>query len=373
VIPRHSPQQDIEVTVDAYHIYVGCRTTRERNARGNGINLYRMETASGRWTHVQLVDGLTNPSFLALDRTGRFLYAVHGDAEEISAFRVEAGSGRLTFLNGVSTGGRNPVHLAVDPANRFIVVPNHLTSTLAVLPIDPETGHLGERTDLVTLSGPIGPHRVEQPFAKPHQTEFDRAGSFILVPDKGLDRVFVFRLDPVTGRLSSSEQGSAMARETSGPRHVALHPGGYFAYVLNELDSSITAYRYDTDTGALEPFQLLPSLPDNFTGNSRAAEITVSADGRFIYASNRGHDSIGTFSIEKGTGRLTPVEWTATSRTPRFITLDPSGRFLFAASEDEDTITAFSVSAETGRLSRLGEAARTGSPVCIIFRPAEPI
>jgi 6-phosphogluconolactonase (cycloisomerase 2 family) len=224
----------------------------------------------------------------------------------------------------------------------------------------------------MTLLGPIGPHRIEQPFAKPHQTEFDRVGRFILVPDKGLDRVFVFRLDPVTGRLSPSEQGSVIARETSGPRHAALHPGGNFVYVLNELDSSVTAYRYDADTGALEPFQLLTSLPNSFTGNSRAAEITVSADSRFIYASNRGHDSVGVFAIEKGTGRLSPVEWTATGRTPRFITLDPAGRFLVAASEDEDTITAFSVSPETGRLSRLGEAARTGSPVCIIFRPAEP-
>jgi 6-phosphogluconolactonase (cycloisomerase 2 family) len=254
------------------------------------------------------MDGLTNPSFLALDRTDRFLYAVHGDAEEISALCVEAGSGRLTFLNRVSTSGCNPVHLAIDPTNRFIVVPNHVTSTLAVLPIDPETGHLGERTDLVTLSGLIGPHRVERPFAKPHQTELDRAGRFILVPDKGLDRVFVFRLDPVTGRLSPSEQGSVIARETSGPRHAALHPGGDFAYVLNELDFSVPAYRYDADMGALEPFQLLPSLPDSFTGNSRAAEITVSADGRFVYVPNRGHDSVGVFAVEKGTGGLAPVE-----------------------------------------------------------------
>ena len=361
------------MTTDAaFHVYVGCRTTRERNARGDGINLYRMEAASGRWTHVQLVEGLPNPSFLALDRTGRFLYAVHGDTEEMSAFRIEPGSGHLTFLNSVSTGGRNPVHLAVDPSNRFIVVPNHVTSTLAVLPIDPDTGHLGERTDLVTLSGPIGPHRVEQPFAKPHQTEFDRQGRFILVPDKGLDRVFAFRLDAATGRLTPSEQGFATARESAGPRHIAMHPAGRLAYVLNELDSTVTAYRYEAQTGTLEPFQLLPSLPDSFTGNSRAAEITVSADGGFIYASNRGHDSVAVFSVDAATGRLAPVEWVQTDRTPRFLTLDPSGRFLFVASEDDDTITAFAVSAESGRLSRVGQPVRTGSPVCIIFRLAEP-
>ncbi|WP_338662439.1 lactonase family protein [Pararoseomonas sp. SCSIO 73927] len=356
---------------DAYHVFVGCRTTRERNARGDGIQVYRMEASSGRWTHVQLLEGLTNPSFLALDRTGRFLYAVHGDTEEISAFRVEPGSGRLTLLNQVSTGGRNPVHLAIDPTNRFIVVPNHVTSTIAVLPIDPETGFLGERTDLVTLEGGIGPHRVEQPFAKPHQTEFDRDGRFVIVPDKGLDRVFSFRLDPETGRLRPSAQGSVVARENAGPRHVAMHPAGRLAYVLNELDSSITAYRYEAATGALQPYQLLPSLPDTFTGNSRAAEIAVSADGRFLYASNRGHDSVGVFAVEEATGRLAPVEWAATGRTPRFIALDPTGRFLFAASEDDDSIAAFSVSPATGRLTPAGEVARTGSPVCIIFRKAE--
>ncbi|MCR0982658.1 lactonase family protein [Roseomonas populi] len=355
---------------DAYHVYVGCRTTRERNARGDGIQVYRMEASSGRWTHVQLVEGLVNPSFLALDRTGRFLYAVHGDREEISAFRVEPGSGRLTFLNAASTGGRNPVHLAVDPTNRFIVVPNHVTSTLAVLRIDRETGHLSERTDLVALEGATGPHKVEQPFAKPHQTEFDRQGRFVIVPDKGLDRVFAFRLDPAAGKLAPSGQGSVVARENAGPRHVAMHPGGRLAHVLNELDSTITTYHYDPDTGALEPFQLLPSLPDSFTGNSRAAEITVSADGRFVYASNRGHDSVGVFAVEKATGRLAPVEWVSVGRTPRFITLDPSGRFLFVASEDDDAIAAFSVSPETGRLAPAGEAARTGSPVCIIFLPA---
>ncbi|MFC7738777.1 lactonase family protein [Roseomonas sp. GCM10028921] len=355
---------------EAYHVYVGCRTTRARNARGDGIQVYRMEASSGRWTHVQLVDGLTNPSFLALDRTERFLYAVHGDTEEISAFRVEPKSGQLTFLNRVSTGGRNPVHLAVDPTNRFIVVPNHVTSTIAVLPIDPETGRLQERTDLVTLEGAIGPHRVEQPFAKPHQTEFDRDGRFIVVPDKGLDRVFVFRLDPATGRLHPSGQGSVVARENAGPRHVAMHPGRRLAYVLNELNSTITSYRYDVATGELNPFQLLPSLPDSFTGNSRAAEITVSADGRFVYASNRGHDSVGVFAVEPGTGRLMPRQWVDAGRTPRFIALDPTGSFLFAASEDDDTITAFSVSPEAGTLTHAGEVARTGSPVCIIFRPA---
>ena len=354
-----------------FSAYVGCRTTRERQARGDGINVYRVDADTGCWSHLQLVGGLVNPSFLALDRNQRFLFAVHGDGEELSAFRIDAATGCLRFLNRVPIGGRNPVHLAVDPTNRFIVVPNHITSTLAVLSFDPETGHLKGLTDLVTLQGSIGPHRVEQPFAKPHQTEFDRAGRFILVPDKGLDRVFTFRLDP-SGRLAPSEQGSVAARENAGPRHVALHPGGGLAYVVNEMDSSITACRYDAGAGRLEPFQIVPSLPDSFTGNSRAAEIAVSSDGRFVYASNRGHDSIGVFAVEAGTGRLSPTQWVPAGRTPRFFALDPSGRFLFVAGEDDDCILAFAVNASIGHLTRIAETARTGSPVCMIFGRAGP-
>lgn len=353
----------------AYHAYVGCRTTRERNARGEGINVYRMDAASGDWTHVQLLGGLLNPSFLAFDRRRRFLYAVHGDHSEVSAFRIDGGTGHLSFLNRRPTGGRNPVHLAVDPTNRFLVVANHLTSSVAVLSIDPEEGRIGEIADLVQLTGEIGPHRVEQPFAKPHQVEFDPAGRFILVPDKGLDRVFAFRLDPASGKLAPTEQGSVAAREGSGPRHVALHPSAPCAYVLNELDSTVTACRYDRERGALEPFQVLPALPDSFVGNSRAAEIAISADGHFVHASNRGHDSIAVFAVDAGTGRLAPRQWVPSGgRTPRFFAPDPSGRFLYVANEDSDTVVRFDIAGETGELTLAGEVARTGSPVCIVFR-----
>jgi 6-phosphogluconolactonase len=355
----------------AYYAYVGCRTTRERNARGDGINVYRMDAASGDWTHVQLLGGLLNPSFLAFDRRQRFLYTVHGDSTEVSAFRIDGATGRLTLLNRQSTRGRNPVHLAVDPTNRFLVVANHITSSIAVLPIDPEEGAIGEAVDLVELKGEIGPHRVEQPFAKPHQVEFDPAGRFIIVPDKGLDRVFGFRLDPTTGKLAPTEQGSVVARQGSGPRHAAFHPSAPYAYVVNELDSTVAAYRYDRGRGALEPFQVLSTLPDTFTGDSRAAEIAVSADGLFVYASNRGHESVAMFAADAGSGRLTPRRWVSSGgRTPRFFAPDPTGRFLYVANEDSDTILSFDIADESGELTPGGEAARTGSPVCIVFREA---
>lgn len=352
-----------------YFAYVGCRTTRERDARGDGINVHRVDAASGRWEHVQLVPGLVNPSFLAFDRTKRFLYTVHGDSSEVSAFRVDPATGRLAPLNRRSTEGKNPVHLAVDPTNRFLVVANHVTSTLAVLPVR-EDGSLGEVSDLVALRGQIGPHRVEQPFAKPHQVEFDPAGRFVVVPDKGLDGVFTFRLDPA-GKLVAADPPSVQAREASGPRHIAFHPSSPYAYVVNELDSTVTGYRYEADTGRLSPFQIVPSLPEVYTGNSRAAEIAVSADGRFLYASNRGFDSVAVFSVDPANGRLTAIECPRSGgKTPRFFALDPTGLYMFVANEDSDTIVKFTVDRATGKLAETDGVVATGSPVCIVFREA---
>ncbi len=351
----------------SYLAYVGARTSRERNARGDGINVYRVDAASGAWTYLQQVGGLVNPSFLAFDRTGSSLYAVHGDQTEVSAFRVGTG-GHLTAINRRSTGGKNPVHLAIDATNRWLVVANHVTSSLAVLPRG-EDGALGELVDLVALSGPIGPHRVEQPFSKPHQVVFDPSNRFLAVPDKGLDRTFVFRLDPASGKLTAIEAPPALSREGAGPRHIAFHPDGRLAYVINELDSTISALRFDPASGALTPFQIVSSLPDSFVGASRGAEIEVSADGRFVYASNRGHDSLAVFAIDPADGRLSPIEWRASGgKTPRFFALAPDRQFLFAASEDSDLIMPFAVHRKSGRLTPSGPPVKVGSPVCIVFR-----
>ncbi|MBW8812863.1 MAG: lactonase family protein [Caulobacterales bacterium] len=349
--------------------YVGCRTSRERNARGDGINVYRVPLGGGAWTHMQLVGDLFNPSYLAFGPGRRTLYAVHGDASEVSAFRVDPADGRLTFLNRASTHGMNPVHLALDRTGRFVVIPNHVTtaeyaSGLTVLALGPD-GALGDLTDLLPLKGKVGPHRVEQPFPKPHQARLDPTGRFFVVPDKGRDVVESYRLD-AAGKLSLA--GSARAQEGAGPRHVAFTPDARFAYVLNELNSTIEAFRFDTASGALSPFQVLPALPDSFTGDSRASEIEVSADGRFVYASNRGADDIGVFAIETATGRLAPRGWQGSGgKTPRFFALSPDGHTLFAANEDGDSLMALAIDPRAGGLGQSREVARTGSPTCIVF------
>lgn len=344
--------------------YVGSRTTRKRNARGDGITVWQMNETTGDLTLVQTVGDLVNPSFLLRHPTLPVLYTVHGDQQEVSAFRIDEATGHLSPLNRQDCGGRNPVHLALSPDARHLVVSNHLSSSLAVLPVAAD-GALEPLSQLVTLDGPPGPHRVEQPFAKPHFNPFDPSGQWVLVPDKGVDRVFVFRF--AEGRLTPAAQPFAQAREGAGPRHLAFHPTQPWVYVINELDSTVTAYRFDVATGALQPFQVLSALADSFTGNSRASEIEVARTGRMLFASNRGEDSVAVFDIDAETGRLT-LRQTApgAGRTPRFFTTDPSGRWCYVLNEDSDRIVLFVLGAE-GRLEATGRSWACGSPVCLVF------
>lgn len=350
--------------------YVGCRTSRERNAKGDGISVYRI-AADGAWTRIQLVSDLINPSWLAFDRSRRFLYTAHGDGSEASAFRVDPATGELTFLNRVTTGGRNPVHLMADPTNRFMVVANHIVadgvkSGLSTLPIAAD-GSLGAPVDIVAFDGKIGPHRVEQPFPKPHQVQFDPPGKFITVPDKGCDRVLVYRIDG-GGKLHLVENGGAAARETSGPRHVAFHPGSRFAYVINELDSTIVGYHFDPASGALRPFQVVSALADTFTGNSRGSEIAVSPDGRHVYASNRGADTVATFAVDGLSGRLTLTGSSpAGGKTPRFFTLTADGSAMFVANEEGHTIVRHAIDPRSGLPQKPVVIAETGSPTSILL------
>jgi len=351
------------------YAYVGSRTTRERNARGEGISVYALDQEKGTLEQVQVLGDLVNPSFLALNRTGDVLYAVHGDQSDVSAFRVDARSGQLTFLNRQSTQGKNPVHLALDPSGKYLIVTNHIGASLAVLPVA-DDGSLAPLTQLVEITGEPGPHRIEQPHAKPHYGLFDRSGHFIIVPDKGLDTVFSFRF--AAGRLSAGVAPSVATREAAGPRHLAFHPAADIAYVVNELDSTVTTYAYDPEQGACSPRQILSTLPPDFTGNSRAAGIQVDSEGRFVYASNRGYDSITLFAVDPQTGSLGFREAVySEGRTPRFFTLTPNGRYLLALNEDSDSIVAFAVDRQHGTLRPTGFNISTGSPVCMIFSPSE--
>ena len=348
------------------YAYVGSFTTAQRKARGDGIHVYRADPATGAWTHVQHIGDLVNPSYLALSHDQRFLYSVHGDEDYATAFALDPATGQARLLNRAATGGKNGVRGAVDPSGKFLVMANYASGSVAVLPIGPD-GSLKDQHQLVQLPGDPGPHKVEQTSSHPHDVVFDPSGRFVLVPDKGLDRVFVFRFDRDSGRLAPTEQGSVKSRPGAGPRHLAFHPKLPIVWVLNELDSTVTTYNWDGEHGALTPRQVITTLPTDFTGASTSAEIAVSADGNYVYCTNRGHDSVTTFAADE-LGLLSPYVWDPTQgRTPRFIGLAPAGRFLYAANEQGDTVVTFRVDKTTGRLTSTGEVIKNASPVTIVF------
>ena len=347
------------------YAYVGSRTTRERQARGEGLSVLRVDPATGALERVQLVSDLVNPSFLALNRQGDCLYCIHGDRSEASAFAVDRASGTLRLINQVACETKNPVHLALDPQDRSLVVSSHLTGEVVVIAVQAD-GSLGALTHKEALPGEPGPHRKEQPFSKPHFNPFDPSGRWVIVPDKGLDRVFVFRHE--AGRLQPAATPWLQVREGAGPRNLAFHPSRPWAYLVNELDSTVVLCDFDATSGSLRARQWLPTLPDHFTGDSRAASIQVDGQGRRLYASNRGHDSIAVFDIDTSDGRLTFMEAVDSGgRTPRFFTLGPDGRWLYALNEDSDSIVRMAVDPASGRLTRTGEPLSCGSPVCMVF------
>lgn len=347
--------------------YVGCFTSQPRRGRGEGITVHRIDAATGAWTQLQLVETADNPSWLTLDRTQRFLYAAHGDGEVVTALCVDEATGRLSLLGAVDAKGKNGVRLGVDASNTFVVCANYASGTVAVLPITAD-GSLGPITDLAMLAGKPGPHPTEQTSSHPHDIVFDRRGRFVVVPDKGLDATYVFSLDAASGKLVPAAPPSVASRPGAGPRHADLHPTKPYAYVLNELDSTITTYRFDGERGALTPLQVVTTLPPGFTGSNTTSEI-VAASGRFVYASNRGHDSLAMFAIDDAAGTLSPVGWEPTQGTsPRFFTIEPSGAVLYAANMDSDTIVAFHVDPGSGKLTPTGQIIKTGSPSSIVFR-----
>ena len=342
--------------------YVGCFTTAERRARGDGLRAFAIG-AAGNWTPIQHVSGLINPSFLVMGTGERTLYAVHGDRDYATALARDAHTGALRTLNRASTGGNNVVHGALDAAGKHFVVANYGTGSVAVLPVGGD-GSLGDHTQCVAMPGTPGPHRSEQASSHPHQVVFDPSGRYVLVPDKGHDAISVFAFDPARGTL---ELASVVgARPGAGPRHGAFHPTRPIYWCLNELDSSITTFRWSVEDGTLEPMQILPTLPPDFFGASTAAAIVATPSGAHVFVSNRGHDSIAAFAVDADTGRLEPIGWTrAPGREPRFMTLRDG--VLYVASERDDIIGRMVVDAVTGALRPTEKVTSTPSPVSIVF------
>lgn len=346
------------------YAYVGCRTTKERNARGKGIKVFEIDE-NGNWKVVQLVENMVNPSYLCMDWTKRFLYTLHGDFGDISAFSINEVTGVLTYINTVSTGGTNPVHLTVDKSSRFVYVANLQTGTIARLPIR-EDGGLEAFEELYTLPG-----IEEGTVSHPHQVALDGTGDYMVVScqgrKQGFGQVAVFHINHDNGSLDKT--CVVRSREIAEPRHFVFHPNNTWCYGVNEKDYSVTYYNFDGKSGTLEPKQILPTLPETYTGDGWASGILLSTSGKYVVVSNRKHDSLTSFQIQPETGMLEKKDCVKTGgEQPRFISLDEKGDKILAANELSDTITEFILDEETGKFAASGRMLVTESPVCIIFK-----
>lgn len=350
-------------------VYIG---TYSRGG-SKGIYVYRMDTVTGTLTFTGQTAQTDNPSYLALDPRGRHLYAVNEvgtlggkPGGGVSAFAVNPETGGLTFLNQQLTHGSAPCHVSVDATDRLITVANYGGGSIAALPIQ-EDGSLGEATTVIQHEGSsVNPQRQKEPHA--HSCTIDASNRFALAADLGLDKVFVYRVSPADGKLTPNDFPFVKVHPGAGPRHLAFHPSNRYAYVINELDATVTAFTYDMAKGLLQEMQSLSTLPADFNGPKSGAAIHVAPSGRFLYASNRGHDSLAVFSIDPATGRLTAIgHQPAQGRTPRDFALDPSGRFMLVANQDSSNVVAFRVDADTGQLSPTGQVLEIPFPVCVKF------
>ena len=336
--------------------YVGTYT-RESS---KGIYAVRLDDKTGKLTPLGLAVETSNPSFLAVHPNQRFVYAANENPQgTVSAFAVDASTGHLKLLNSVSTRGAGPCHVALDQTGKFLFAANYNSGSVAVFPVR-EDGSLGEASKSVQHSGAgANPQRQEGPHA--HSVNMAPDNRFVLVADLGLDQVLAYSRQLNVGAVTKMAPGS-------GPRHLVFRADGKFVYVLSELTATVTAFRYDGKTGTLDELQSISTLPAGFTGAKSGAEIAMHPSGKFLYASNRGHDSIAVFRVDAAKGTLTAAGQVSTQgKTPRNFAIDPTGKFLLAANQDSGSIVEFRIDQKTGALTGTGAVVQAPFPVSIVF------
>jgi 6-phosphogluconolactonase len=354
-------------------VYVGTYT----GPKSKGIYAYRFDAATGGLVSLGLAAETVNPSFLAIHPSRRFVYAANeiGNYQgqksgAVSAFARDGRTGKLTFLNEVASRGADPCHLVVDKTGKNLLVANYSGGNVAVFRVL-DDGRLGEASAFVQHVGSsVNPERQRGPHA--HSINLSPDNRFAIAADLGLDELLVYRFDPTKGSLTANTPAFAKVNPGAGPRHFAFHPSGKFAYVISEMQSTVTAFAYDAARGVLRELQTISTLPKDFAGENYTAEVQVHPSGKFLYGSNRGHDSIAVFAIDAAKGTLTFIERVPTQgKWPRNFGIDPTGAYLLAANEKSDNVVVFRIDPQTGRLTSTGQVLAVGSPVCVKFVTAK--
>ena len=347
-------------------LYVGTYTRKT----SEGIYIYQFNTKTGDFTPLSIAKGIDNPSFLAISPDHRFLYSGGSKkGDSVHAFAIDKQTHFLTLLNTQSLGtGLGATHLELDKTGKWLFVANYFSSTISVLPVEAE-GTLGELAQTIQLEGKsINPTRQDKSHI--HSSNISPDNQYIFAPDLGTDKIMTYRFDVKTGKLTEGVPPFTQTAAGAGPRHFTFHQNGKFAYSIQELDATIMGFNYKN--GVLTPFQTIKTLPDDYAGLKWSADIHISPDGKFLYGSNRAHESLTIYKINKKTGQLTWVaHQNVNGKTPRNFAIDPTGRFVLVANQDSDNITIFKRHKKTGKLTATGKEIKVSSPVCLKLIPNE--
>ncbi len=355
------------VSAKSLPVYFGTYTSRGENS-SKGIYRSVLDLETGKLSEPVLAAEARNPSFLEIHPDGKFLYAVSesGGAGSVSAYAISSDTGDLKLLNQQSSGGAGPCHVSIDHAGRNVLVANYGSGSASVIPIKSD-GRLGEPTSFVQHAGSsVNPGRQKGPHA--HSINVSQDDRFAFVADLGIDKIMIYRLDIEKGTIVANSPGFVKVRPGAGPRHFAFGPKGKYAYVINELDCTVTAFAYEPASGILIERQTVTTLPNGFDGSNSCAEVRVHPSGKFVYGSNRGHDSIVVYRVDPAKGTLTFVEHErADIKTPRNFNIDPTGRFCLVANQGKDSVVVFRVNQKTGALEPTGQKVSIARPVCVRF------
>ncbi len=349
-----------------YLVFVGTYTTKTES---KGIYAYEFDADAGRLTPKGVAAETPDPSWVAVHPGGKYLYAANeaGKASTVSAFAVDVKSGKLTLLNQMPSLGEDPCYLSFDKTGKYVLVANYSSGTIAVFPIL-EDGRLGEHTAMVKDAGATGPNKKHQEGPHAHWIETSPDNRFVLVADLGLDEVLVYKLDATSGTLTPNEPAFARLKAGSGPRHAVFYTNGKFVFAVSELSSTATSFAYDVKKGTLKETGTASTLPPGFSGRNDVAETAVHPNGKFLYVSNRGNDSIAILSIDPGNRTLAPAGGIPTGgKEPRHFAIDPSGKYLLAENQFSNNIVVFKIDPATGGLTPTGQVVEVPSPVDITF------
>ena len=358
-------------------VFTGAYTGFPPHVRGHaqGVDVFRMNPETGALTHAFTQPGVDNPTYVAVSADHRFLYAVNAVPEvhgvpggAVEAFAIDQSTGALTFLNRETTIGPGPAFVAIDSTGRFVMAANYHGGSIVLYPVL-DDGRLAPASDFIQHVGSsVNPDRQTAPHA--HSINLDPSERFALVADLGLDRIVVYRLDRAARKLVPNDPPYASTEPGAGPRHLAFHPNGRFVFVINEIASTVTSFAWDGERGSLTAIQTISTLPAGWVGETSTADIHVHPSGKFVYGSNRGHDSLVIYAVDPATGRLTYLGNESTrGKVPRNFAIDPTGQFILAANQDSDTIVTFRVDQATGLLTATGDVVSSGSPVCLKITP----